>query len=68
MLVVCRKCLQSIHNTMRRQNIVDILDAEQVENPICDLCKKGISGKEIYYISSYKKTINEENREIDLIC
>jgi hypothetical protein len=53
---------------MRRQNIVDILDAEQVENPICDLCKKGISGEEIYYISSYKKTINEENREIDLIC
>lgn len=65
MLVVCRKCLQSIHNTMRRQNIVDILDAEQVENPICDLCKKGISGEEIYYISSYKKAIDGET---DLIC
>lgn len=65
MLVVCRKCLQSIHNTMRRQNIVDILDAEQVENPICDLCNKEISGEEIYYISSYKKAIDGET---DLIC
>lgn len=68
MIAVCRKCLQSIHNTMRRQNIVDILDAGQVENPICDLCNTEISGEEIYYISSYRKTINEENREIDLIC